>query len=126
MVANNNPPIMEAAKEPNMASGKSGIIPKIVVSEAAIGSRLTIRIRKESREISSWDIERSISGAIKPRSASDEVREEVSFVAIHRVVSCLSLLGSSYHAFVVVQCQLAALVKSKKYLCMESDRTEKQ
>ena len=38
-VANSNPPIMEAANEPNIASGKSGIIPKMVVSEAIITGR---------------------------------------------------------------------------------------
>ena len=38
-VANSNPPMMEAASDPNMASGKSGIIPRMVVSEAIITGR---------------------------------------------------------------------------------------
>ena len=38
-VANSNPPMMEAANEPNIASGKSGIIPQMVVSEAIITGR---------------------------------------------------------------------------------------
>ena len=32
-VPNSNPPMIEAANEPNIASGNSGIIPRIVVSE---------------------------------------------------------------------------------------------
>lgn len=38
-VPNSNPPMIEAANEPNMASGNSGIIPRIVVSEAIITGR---------------------------------------------------------------------------------------
>ena len=38
-VPNSNPPMMEAANEPNMASGSNGIIPKMVVSEAIITGR---------------------------------------------------------------------------------------
>ena len=38
-VPNSNPPMMEAANEPNMASGSSGIIPRMVVSEAIITGR---------------------------------------------------------------------------------------
>ena len=38
-VPNSNPPMMEAANEPNMASGSNGIIPRMVVSEAIITGR---------------------------------------------------------------------------------------
>ena len=38
-VPNSNPPMIEAANEPNIASGNSGIIPRIVVSEAIITGR---------------------------------------------------------------------------------------
>ena len=38
-VPNSNQPMMEAANEPNMASGSSGIIPRMVVSEAIITGR---------------------------------------------------------------------------------------
>ena len=38
-VPNVRPPIMEAASEPNMASGSSGIMPKMVVSAAIVTGR---------------------------------------------------------------------------------------
>lgn len=38
-VPNVRPPMMEAASEPNIASGSSGIIPRMVVSAAMVTGR---------------------------------------------------------------------------------------
>ena len=94
------------------------------IGEATIGDGLSVGIGHQGREIASGETECSVGRAIKSRSAGGEVREEVSFVTLHGVVCRLGLFIGSGHAFVVVQCQLTALVKSKWGLCVGGERTE--